>query len=397
MADTIFQLGNPLAATILSDEVFQQASWGSPMARFMGYGKDAMLRIMRDLTRRPGDTIQYTLNKRLVGRGVIGFDHLEGKEERMQSLPDQFSINDIRHAVKIVGEMTPQRVPWDMREQGQEDLSTWIKTRMGSWWGNQLGGNVNCGLGNMIPGGGIAGDLAYCGFNLPIAPASTNQIYANSSITAESQLTDPGVNGINLMNLNMINRMVTMAETLAYPIRPLVIDGEPYYVLFMHPWQVNDLMSAVGDATWQGWMMAAMKGGEITKNPIFTGALGMFRRVIFHKDVHVPALDASQMPAAELGTALGAAPAAGSTTAGATNVARSIMCGSQAGVVAYGRKIEWPNQVKWVEESFDYKSELGIALELVAGVHKSGFTDDVTGSYFDAGVIVGSTYVNPPV
>lgn len=389
MADTIYGLGNPLAATILSEELTYQSIYGTPISKFIGEDMDSGIRIMDDLTRRPGDTIQYVLRKKLLGAGVLGFDRLKGKEERRQDLSDSFSINAIAHAVNIVGEMSQQRVPWPLRRDAYDQLAGWIKERMAIWCGNQLGGNVNAGLGatdqdgNVI--GIVAGDFRYCGMNAPIAP--NNFVFPNSTITAESQLTGPGASGVNLFNLAMINRAVTKAKTITFPIRPIMVGEEPYWVCIAYPYQINDLKNQTGEGTWESIQLARIQGGNaVSENPLMTGAVGMYNRTILHDDIHVPYGDTTQNT---MGTALGAA------ANGTTSVARAIFFGAQAGVMAFGRRTSWPDQMKWVEESDDYMRELGVALELVAGLKKSVFTD-TTGTAFDFGTQTLSTWAQTP-
>ena len=261
---------------------------------------------------------------------------------------------------------------------------------------NQLGGNTNAGLGAADADGNVigisAGDLRYAGMNAPVAPNTF--VYPNAAIVAESGLIGPGANGANLFNLQMINRMVTKAKTLKYPIKPIMVGDEPYYILILHPYALNDLKSQTGEGTWESIQLAAMQGGKISDNPLFTGAIGMYNRVIIHEDFHVPYGDTTQNT---MGTALGGA-ANGVNAApvnGSTSVARNIFFGAQAAVMGFGRKTGWPDQVKWVEESDDYMRELGVACELVAGVKKSTFTD-TNSTVFDFGCMVGSTWAQTP-
>lgn len=398
MADTVFPLGSIPAATLLSEDLLSQALYTSVLARFIGDDDDAMVRILPDLTRRAGDTIDYELELNLVGPGVLGFDELQGNEEPIIYLPDAFSINDIAHAVSIRGQMTLQRVPWSMRKRAKRLLQKWLTRRMDVTFANQLGGNT-AGAGLGIPGV-AAGDLRFLGMNATQAPSSvttsngqtvTRQVFP-TSISAESGLTSAGTNGANQFQLYQINQCVTKAESAVVPIRPIIVNGEPYYVLFAHPFQVNDLKNLTGNGTWQSIQLAAMAGtGQdyVKDNPLFTGAMGMYNRCIIHKDMHVPFGDTAQASAsAKLGTSLGAA------GNGTTSVARAIFCGANAGVIAFGRHTSWPSQVKWVEMSQDYNRKLGVSCELIFGMKKSWFTTTGDSGATDFGTIVVSTWAN---
>jgi len=393
MADTTFALNSIPATTILSEDLLSQALYSSVVSRFMGDDDDAMIRIMPDLTRRAGDTIDYELELNLVGAGVLGFDQLQGNEEAMSYVYDGFSINDIAHAVSIKGQMTLQRVPWALRMRAKRLLQKWLTRRMNVTFVNQLGGNTaGAGLGVT---GVSAGDLRFLGLNATQAPSNTtlggNREVFPSGISAESGLTSAGTNGANQLQLPLINAAATKAESSLFPIRPIVVNGEPFYVLFAHPFAINDLKNVTGEGTWQHIQLQIMSSGTdyVKNNPLFTGAIGMYNRVIIHKDMHVPFGDTTQINAvAKLGTSLGP------VAAGTTSVTRSIFCGANAGVIAFGRHTSWPSQVKWVEVAQDYNRKLGVSCELVFGMKKSWFTYTGDSGATDFATIIIGTWAN---
>lgn len=362
----------------------------------MGEGDDAAIRVMPDLTRRAGDTIDYMLRLKLIGPGVLGFDQLDGNEVQMNFLPDSFAINDLAQAVDVKGQMTLQRVPWSMRREAKALLQQWMSERINVCLNNQLAGNVNgAGLGVT---GVSAGDLRYLGMNATQAPSNqTNggirQIFP-TGITAESQLTSAGTGGANQLQLYQINQAVTKSETAVIPIRPIMVNGEPYYVLTCHPYSINDLKNLTGEGTWQHLQLQIMNSGTdyVKDNPLFTGAIGMYNRTIIHKDSSVPFGDTSQISGvSQLGTCLGTG---SGSTAGISNVARNIFMGANAGVAAFGRHTSWPSQVKWVEVAKDYNRKLGVSCELVFGFKKSWFTYTGDSGATDFATIVISVWAN---
>ena len=48
-------------------------------------------------------------------------------------------------------------------------------------------------------------------------------------------------------------------------------------------------------------------------------------------------------------------------------VARAVLCGQQAGVIAWGKDVEW------VEKSFDYGNKWGVSVGAIFGVVKPMF------------------------
>jgi N4-gp56 family major capsid protein len=361
----------------------------------MGEGDDAAIRIMPDLTRRAGDTIDYMLRLKIIGAGVLGFDQLEGSEVPMNFVPDVFSINDLAQAVDVKGQMTLQRVPWSMRKEAKALLQQWLTERLNVSLCNQLAGNtVGAGAGVT---GVTAPDLRYTGINATQAPSiltagsvMVREVFP-TGIAAESSLTSAGTNGANQLQLYMINQAVTKAKTAILPIRPVIVNGEPYYILTCHPFAINDLKNLTGAGTWQSLQLQTMTSGTdyVKENPLFTGAIGMYHRTIIHEDSSVPFGDTTQISgSSQLGTGLGAA------AAGTTNVARNIFMGANAGVVAFGRHTSWPSQVKWVEVAKDYNRKLGVSCELVFGLKKSWFTYPGDAAATDFGTIVIGVWSN---
>jgi N4-gp56 family major capsid protein len=164
--------------------------------------------------------------------------------------------------------------------------------------------------------------------------------------------------------LSLVDQCVAKAKTLTPAIRPVRLKNGEYYVMFLHPFQVQALRKSTTAGDWKDIQLAAMQGGQIEDNPIFTGALGMFNGVILHEDARVPYGDNAQNL---LHTDLGA-PAAGTTSVG-----RAIFCGAQSAVIAFGRNYNWPTKYKWVTQADDYEDQVGVAVGSVWGATKSVF------------------------
>ena len=171
------------------------------------------------------------------------------------------------------------------------------------------------------------------------------------------------------LKLSDIDRAVAKAKTGANgaipPLRPVRISGGSYYVLFIHPFQTYQLRTDTGTANWADIQKAALQGGDITKNKIFSGALGMHNNVIIHESDRVP------VPP--------------TTVTANTSYRRSIFCGAQAACITVGQGNE-NSRMTWVEELFDYENQLGIAAGQISGLKKSIFNSN------DFGTIVMSGY-----
>jgi N4-gp56 family major capsid protein len=139
------------------------------------------------------------------------------------------------------------------------------------------------------------------------------------------------------------------------------------FICYLHPFQVTDLRTSTSTGQWLDIAKAAMTGGEITNNPIYTGALGEYNGVI-------------------LKSAFNVTNGCNSTTGAAIpNVKRAVLLGAQAAVIGYGQK-NAPGKYRWNEELFDHKRRLEVSGWSIWGIKKTRFNGT------DYGTIVISTF-----
>jgi N4-gp56 family major capsid protein len=122
-----------------------------------------------------------------------------------------------------------------------------------------------------------------------------------------------------------------------------------------------------------------MQGGQITGNPIFTGAIGMYENVVIHQDARVPYGNTLQNVVYDSATQTNvpAPTALGLAATGTTDVARAIFVGAQAAAVSFGGDAKnnggQPLRVRWVEELLDANNQLRVTAGMIWGVHKTQF------------------------
>lgn len=165
----------------------------------------------------------------------------------------------------------------------------------------------------------------------------------------------------------MLDKALEAAVTASPLIRPINYNGENMYVFFMHPVQVTDMRISTSTGQWLDIQKAAMTGGEVNDNPIFTGALGVYNNIILHSAFRCPQAVNS------------------STSAAVASTRRGIFCGAQAAVLAYGQNSS-DGEMSWVEELFDYGNQLGVAAGLIFGLKKTVFNSK------DFGTVTVPTY-----
>ena len=348
MAQTNFAVNDPLAVKLWAKKLFVEAIQQCWFSRFIDRTGDNVIQQLDDASKSAGDTINYGLRMQLVGPGVQGDGVLEGQEEALTTYADKILIDQLRHAVNVGGRMTQQRVPFELREEGRLGLQDWWANRLDTSFFNHLCGNT------------VQTNTAFTGNNSPIAPSN---IVLPSGVASESALAST-----NTFNINMIDYAVELAYTMNPLVRPIRIDGEEKYVAFLHPFQVTDLRVSTTTGQWLDIQKAAATGGEVSDNPIYTGALGEYNGCILHKAYRVT-------PAIASGAYI-------------SNTYRAVFAGAQSCALAFGRG-DSKEVFTWDEELFDYKNMLGIAAGSIFGIKKAVFNAQ------DFATLVLSTYAAP--
>lgn len=344
MATTNYGVNHPLAVKLWSRKLFREALKQTWMQKFMGETSSSLIQIKNDTQKGAGDRITCGLRMLLSGAGIEGDDTLEGNEEALTTYSDNLLINQLRHAVRSNGKMSEQRVPFSVREEARMSLTDWWADRIDTACFNQLGGNTG------------QTDTRYTGHNATVAFDTNHVLYPDSDVS-EADVASSTTSSI--FKLQLIDYAVEKAHTLSPMIRPIKVMGEDKYVLFLHPYQITDLRTNTDTGQWLDIQKAAMQGGKISKNPIYTGAHGEYNGVIIHSSTRVPSVTA--------------------------NVHRAIFCGAQAGVIGFGQD-DGPGKFSWFEELFDYGNQLGVEAGMIWGMKKTRFNSE------DFGTIVIPTY-----
>lgn len=334
MAATEYGVNHPLAIKHWEPTLMREALKKTLALQFMGKSKEALCTIKTDLTSSDGgDRIRVGIRSQLRGQGVKGDNTLEGNEESLETFYQDVMIDQLRHAVRSRGKMSEQRVPFSVREEAKDGLADWWADRIDSWFFNQLAGNT------------AVTDDRYYGFNTPVAPDADHITYGESGSTADVSISNTTV---AKFSLKFIDTAVEKAKLAKNALRPISVGGRKKFVCFVHPYQVTSLRTSAGDSQWKDIQLAAIQGGKISDNPIYTGAVGEYNDTIFHESTRVPASPTN------------------------SSVRRAVLCGAQSLAIAFGRGYG-KNVFKWKEELFDYDNQLGVAAGCQAGMTKTRF------------------------
>lgn len=333
MATTSYGVNAAEAVKLWSRKTMREALKQTWASKFMGRDSNSLCQVLDDTSKGPGDRIRTILRMQLKGAGISGDETLEGNEEALITYTDDLLIDQLRHAVRSKGKMSEQRIPFSVREEARMGLQDWWADRYDTWFMNQIGGNAD------------ETDLRYTGNNTAVAPDSAHRIYVNGHSTEASITATTSA----IFSLGLIDQAALKARTLSPMIRP-VNTGKAgaQYVMFITPEQHYDLRRNTNTLQWGDIQKAAMQGGSVSSNPIFTGALGMYNGVILHEAFRLPVI----------------------TSTGGSKVGRAVLCGAQAGVLAFGRG-QTSERMEWVEELFDFKNQLGVSAGIIGGLKKS--------------------------
>ena len=365
MAMTEYGVNHALAVKLWAKKLFVDALKKTYASRFMGSGTDSMITIRPETSKGAGDQVTVGLRMQLSGDGVQGDGTLEGNEEALTTYTDAVIINQLRHAVRSKGKMSEQRVPFSVRQEAMDGLKDWWADRIDQSFFNQIGGFT------------AQTDTRYTGLQAVLAPDASHIFRPNSKTTDESLTTG------DEFTITHIDRMIARIKAWQttvnsqIPIRPIKYKGGSYYVLFIHPYQTYQLRTNTNAAQWADLQKARMQGGVTgPDNPMFEGGsfIGIYNQCVIHESGRVPN-------------------GVNSTTAVAVaNVRRAVLCGAQSALMATGRDESDPQGQKmtWVEESFDYNNQLGVAAGMVMGLKKTQFNSN------DFATVVFSTYSPQP-
>lgn len=106
-----------------SDQVFNEYLGQNPFFSFMGADSNQIVQTKEELTKAAGDAITVQLRAKLTGAGVTGATTLKGNEEDLIFYGQKISVDTVRHAVILNGEMSEQRVAFDLR------MCLWVAKR----------------------------------------------------------------------------------------------------------------------------------------------------------------------------------------------------------------------------------------------------------------------------
>lgn len=310
-------------------KIWETGKRKSYFSRFMGKGSSNIIQIVKDLSKNEGDNLRIPLRLPLTGAGRVGDDELVGHEEITNHSWCDVTINQIRHATKILGRFAEKITFLPLREEANAQLSDWLRDYIDYSWFSIFTGTTH-------PFIRTTSDK----FAFPIDQPSADRIMYAGGRTAINQITPT-----DKFDTDLISKAKLMASVDPYKqITPINVDGHETYIMLVHPYQLRDLRA---DPKWIDAQQYANVRGE--NNPIFKGSEGIWDGVVIHKNSKVPITNDGN---------------------GGTEVGHALLLGGQAGIFAEGMAPFYET------EDWDYKNKKGFSIGRMCGMKKTQFKFD---------------------
>ncbi|MDI6787078.1 MAG: N4-gp56 family major capsid protein [Planctomycetota bacterium] len=312
MATTAVATGSALTKKLWSSYVFSELGQNLFFGKYSGTDDNNIIQLLTDLEKGPGDriTTQLALELSNAGQTSQTATVLEGNEEALSLYTVNVTLSEYAHAVRSDGKLTLKRTAFDMRKL--------FKSSLVRWWKNRIE-------------------------NLLITELSTSPTSARGINITSGQPSSGEV-----MSTALIDQAERLAELSDPKVAPLLINGQEWYILLMHPYQMKALRVETA------WINAQRDLGPRDKtNPIFSLAGGYWGKCIIVVYDRIVLSSPTE--------------------------ARALLLGKQACLQAWGQR---PG---WYEKDFDYNRYPGVGTDALLGIAKTVFNSQ------DFGVITLDT------
>jgi N4-gp56 family major capsid protein len=335
------------AASVANDSAKEQY-----FSRLMGEeGSRSAIVKKTELEKGAGDEVTTALVAKLRGAPITEGKKLAGQEFRLQHSAHTMRINEFRHGVNVGARIEQSRVGFNLKKQGREKLTEYIK---------ELYEEVICmalsgarGTGDEIQ----HFDTSYAGYpNALRAPDAAHLFVGTAGDKAKATLLTT-----DKMTLATINKLRTKSKKMlggqpdkAVKMTPITKGGKNCFVLGVSPEVMQDIRDDTGA---QGWFEAqkALTAAVGKESEIFKGGAGMFNGILVD----------------EMETCVKFSDYGATTNFAA---ARSLFMGANAGTVAHGTKGMADGMSVALDEDTDDRGHDHILFfEMIFGADKAAF------------------------
>jgi len=322
------------------------------MKNIMGPSQDAIIQVKSDLTKMPGDAINFGIRSQMKGGYVSGNAFGLGNEGRVEFYNQRTVIDNVRHLVRFDDvPMSQKRVGWDLLNQGREALVEKARIRLDE--------DIIAGL-SVTSTGRVRGRYLYGAADSNWDPTHVTAL-GNVDNTADQTTTNA---------IRICKRKALIPVNATTRIRPMNVkvgmNFEQWFITILHPYCVRDLVD--NDAAYRNAQLLLPPNGN-RDSSLFTGNSfrGSYDGVLIYEYDRI------------------------NLVASTIQVAHNLFLGAQAGVVAWGQMPKFNEQEQDLGHTVTYEiHEIRKVDKVVYGraAVDSSITDEDNGviHYFSAAV-----------
>jgi N4-gp56 family major capsid protein len=374
--DTQILAANRLTESNWSTTLFEYMLQNMQFSKMLGTGGKNVFEVDKALVTNAGKEVIMKLRTPFTGEG--GGDDSDIDPEASEYWNFSVNVHERNNGWKSKGKMTEQYTRINMLRDALVGLGDWATEK----FENDLMYAL-CGLGNAgLPASEDASS------NIKTvnahAPSTSRIIFGGQTNAGVAQYTTSasllGAGGASdyaawLFGTKVIDAMRIRAQLASPKFKPIKINGKGYYVLFIHPLQGMDLQY---DANW----LAAQKDANVRglMNPIFgkqggngdemlrmfDGCKGIWNDVIVYESERLPSrITGESFDNPNTATNL----ISSHIASGTARVCRAVLCGAQAGCVAWAQS--WQKH----EDKVDVNRKAIVGIDGIYGVSKTVWND----------------------
>lgn len=305
---------------------------------------------LNDLSRKRGDTVQVRFSP--TDDDFDGFsdtDEIEGNEEQLEFVQDELKIDYLGLAYKQPGQMSQQRVNFDLKQAAFTKLAVRWARRWDQWAFNQMAA--------FTPAMGAQQDnFKRTGLN-PVESIDDNHIVWAGDATSDETIDDA-----DIPSLDGINELVATATSKATTQFPLAPCPDGYYHLFLHTFQAKLLRENTTAGDWGDIFRAVLEGGKNYEQSAFArGYMGVYNNVKIHISDYIPQGVNS-----------------GDPTLAVDEVRRAVLLGARGAHWANGEGYASGDHLDWSEQVRSHKV-WSVLADTVAGCKRTIFDEETYG------------------
>ncbi|MHC4356433.1 MAG: N4-gp56 family major capsid protein [Planctomycetota bacterium] len=380
MAATTFARGSTHTALVpqkWSKDDFKFAFENNPLTGYIGPGKDKIIQVGKDFLKEQGDKITFGLKALPTGDGQGDDGTYASNGEAMTFYDMSVQLHERGHSFPLNGNMTEQSAYRKLRPQGQDTARQWVGMVQAA---DIIAALSGMGCMNHI-GGRVTGVTAKDASSVQLETVNQSAVSKGASATRwfgggqttggtiSRVATDALINttASHLFGTDVIEYVRRMARmtvdssgNAVSPIRPIMVNGEPWYLMLIDLLQKKQLQA---DTKWKASVQNALPRSA-KQNWLFNGADGVWDNVVIKStDLLHRRTGAGSTTVSEWFDTSADACASGMT------VGRSLFLGAQAACLAWGKMPVWKSGYNDPPHNTKYE----VHTDMIYGVKKSVF------------------------